>query len=194
MIVILEGANGVGKSTYAHELELGDGLRLYRAFRRGNTELHWGAKEGGEEAVRTQLEALGIPLNTYIDDLYLADFIQSFSLDAVLDRSLPSAIAYDSLDLLQGATAGQLLEAWQKMMACSVSPVLYVWLKTSYRMAKERVNGRHMPTGAEYGRLNKYYERLFNRIRLPKLAIDTGRAEVREGMKMIRNKCQLLTT
>ncbi len=193
MIIIVEGANGAGKSTYAHVME-SDGMTLYRAFRRGDTDLHWGAKEGGEETVRGQLEALGIPLNTFIDDLYLADFIQSFKMNAVLDRSLPSAIAYDSLELLNGASASQLLETWQRMMERALSPVLYVWFKATYKVAKARTEGRWSPTSAEYQKLNKRYERLFHRIRLPKLAIDTDRFEVRQGMRMIKNKCQALQT
>lgn len=191
MIVIVEGANGVGKSTYAHELE-SCGLTLYRAFRRGNTELHWGAKEGGEEVVRGQLEALGIPLNTYIDDLYLADFIQSFKLDAVFDRSLPSAIAYGSLGQLNGATVGELLEMWQLMVKHSKSPVLYVWLQTTYELAKERTKGRWMPNKRGYHSLVNSYEKLFQRIRLPKIAINTDMVTVARGIKRIMDECQVL--
>lgn len=187
MLVIFEGINGVGKTTYAEELSQITGAKIGKVFRAGNNKLHWG--DGSE--LKDMLTDLKIPLNTHIDDLFMADFLSTFKVNAILDRTIISAIAYgrayNNLDgwYREKNVVGELMNFWSYLIDKCNHPILYVWLTAPYEVIKERCKGRWCPTKMEYNKLKKEYGRLFDRITFDKIVIPTEYKDVGSGMKRI---------
>lgn len=191
MIVILEGLNGTGKSTYAGLLEAELGLTRCRPFRGGDHSLHWGAEKGAERELLTQLQGYGVPVNTHVDDLYVADFLRTFKVGAILDRSLPSAIAYGTVTALNpDADVLGMLKYWQELIREASARVLYVWLTAQHSVAKRRAAGRWCPNKAKYTYLEGVFGHTFHQVnRLAKMRIDTAEVELKDGVRRI---CQAL--
>jgi len=187
MIVVLEGANGVGKSTYAELLEVELGLKRCRPFKDGDANLHWGVGERAGQ-LYGDLIRCGIPVNTHVDDMYVADFLRTFKVGAILDRSLPSAIAYRTLPNME-CSLSDLMLLWQRMLIQAPRPLLYVWMKASHPTAKQRCKGRWFPSKAEYRRLEREFEKVFRRIGFKKMCVDTTDLKINDGIRRI---CQTL--
>jgi deoxyadenosine/deoxycytidine kinase len=192
MIIILEGSNGVGKSTYAQELseQLG-GLPIVRPFRNGDTELHWGYK--GQERFQMLRDELKVPVNTHVDDLYVADFLATFQVSAILDRAVPSAVAYGVLHnhdegwYAQRYVARRLMEFWLSLIQKGSGPIVYIWLKAPYRIARDRCYGRWCPNKKQYTTLDTWYKKMFQAVTLAKRQINTGEIEVEDGVRSVVN-------
>lgn len=183
-IIVLEGINGVGKTTYAQALASATRLPVYRAFR-DNIGAHWGEKSERERLLK---ERFGVPLNTHVDDLYVADFLASFKAGAILDRSMPSAIAYglEQGSLIVSDAQREMLQFWETSLISSGARVAYVWLKAPYDVAKARCEGRAWPMNKTvHNRLDKVFERVFQATRLPKRQINTGDIAAADGVKSI---------
>jgi hypothetical protein len=108
-ILILEGLNGVGKTTLSRTLQEDHGFLRIRAF------------EG--ESLRAVAARSGILANTYIDDMYVANFLTQLKLtypDAkvVLDRSYLSAFVYSAQSTMESPVA-----AWAEMLLGAVDNV-----------------------------------------------------------------------
>lgn len=174
-VVLFEGANGVGKTTYVRLLSERLNWPIYRAFRNGSGKY----KDGQLETYR----ALGIPANTFVDDIYLADFFRTFRPDLVLDRSMPSALAYDKV-FKQGTMEdpGAILKEWNELL--DGVPFLFVWLSAPYETARHRCSGVR-PTKTEHNGLEKVFRRVFERSPLDKLQINTSEISVEDGMRAI---------
>jgi deoxyadenosine/deoxycytidine kinase len=185
MVIILEGMNGSGKSTYAHELSSRLNIPLYHVFKNGNTDIHYGDQSKYEKMLINDFK---VPLNTHIDDLYVADMVTNLGVSVIMDRSLPSAIAYgipQACPYLPMDTKA-LLDFWQGFFGrSSAKRVLYVWMRVSYEVAKSRIGHRQHPNKNKWVKIEKSYSKLFNLITLPKIAIDTDVVEVADGMKRI---------
>ena len=69
-VIILEGVNGTGKSLYAKKLAGGLNAAIIRTFRQGDNH-HF----TGDTPMERDLKALGVPYNTHVDEMYVADFI-----------------------------------------------------------------------------------------------------------------------
>ena len=192
MIIVLEGPNGVGKSTYAKLLsdELG-GIPIVRPFRDGDTELHWGYK--GQERFKMLRDDLKVPVNTHVDDLYVADFLKTFQVSAILDRSVPSAVAYGVLHghdegwYGQPHVARKLMQFWQSQAKGWSQPSVYVWMRAPHHVAKDRCYGRWCPTAKQYDVLDKWYKRMFQEVTLTKRQLNTAEVEVADGVRSIVN-------
>jgi thymidylate kinase len=188
MIIMLDGANGGGKTTYAYKLSEKLGVNVCRVFRSSNKELHWGSS--GEE-LRKELEALRVPINTHVDDIFMADFMRSFQAESILDRTIASAIVYGRVySHLDGwykekGNARRLLEFWMSLIGGCKLPIVYVWLDVTYEVARERCEGRWCPNRTEYERLRREYERVFHRIRFRKIRIDADNVSVDSGVSKI---------
>lgn len=188
MLIMLDGVNGVGKSTYAYKIKESFGINVCRVFRSGDKKLHWGSS--GKE-LQQELADLKVPINTHVDDLFMADFMLSFQVDAVLDRTLASAIAYGrAYNKLDGwyrekGNARRLLDFWMTLIEKCKPPMLYVWLDAEYDVAKERCEDRWCPTSKEYAKLRKEYERVFSRIRFQKTRVQTDHVSIEDGVDKI---------
>jgi predicted ATPase len=91
MILVLEGAMGAGKSTLARLLAEQIHWPIYRAFREEGD----GHKPG---ATQEWIKLVKLPVNTWLEDMYVADICATLKPDLILDRSMPSAVAYETLN------------------------------------------------------------------------------------------------
>ena len=193
MLIILEGANGVGKSTYAKILTNELNIPVFRPFYMGN-KIHLTNVNSQKQEQQKKLLRFGVELNIHIEDLFAADFFAMTQASAILDRSLPSSIAYGQIgsgkwDVIykNKSACQELLELWEGMIAKAHQPILYVWLNCEHEIATKRGDG-WKPNKAQRQKLDKVFFDLFTRIKLPKMRINTGVVEKREGVKSIIRK------
>lgn len=195
MLLILEGLNGTGKSTYAQALAKRLGAPVFRPFRQSG-DIHLGKGEGAKLVER--LGELAIFANCHVEDIILADFAAAVPLPTViLDRSLPSALVYGMREKQtlprreEGAprfaytpeACQELFEMWEARL--EKAGALWVHLVAPYSVIKERTKGRSIPSRRDAEALDRAYQRLFQRTRLPRMAIDTGSVEVERGVERI---------
>lgn len=185
MIIILEGTNGVGKTTYAKSLAKNLGFPVYCPFRAGDKNIH----RGGKSVFKEKLTDYRVPYKTHVDDLYVADFIGSVGANIILDRSLPSAIAYGNhlKDRWVPDDTNSLLSFWQSLF--QNEKVLYVWLFAPYDISNERSKQRlesFWPLEKEdHACLEEEFKTIHDKIMFPKLAIDTGWTLFSRGVEKI---------
>lgn len=185
MIIVLEGANGVGKTAYIERLSKVLDIKAFKPWR-GAKEA---CKEGGGRNYGL-LDTFGIPVNTHVDDFYAIDFIEAFGVDAILDRSLPSAIVYGTLPGASPLLKSAMLKYWLEVaQRASQGKFLYVWLKAPHKIVKKRIEHRWCPNKSEYDKLEKQFGRAFELISLPKIQIDTSCCSISDGLRRI---CQAL--
>ncbi len=185
MIIVLEGVNGTGKSLYARKLAAGLGGVVLRPFRQSEDH-HF----SGDTPMERDLKALGVPYNTHVDELYVADLLgkmlrgrQRFS--AILDRSIGSAIAHGDRPLSE---AGKLVEVWHRLLGEN-APVLYVWLKASWSIAHARLlasgRGEHGDDERRHQKLTQLFEHAYTLVPFRKMIIDTSITLVEEGVRKV---------
>lgn len=176
-MIIFEGANGVGKTSYAQLLSGRLGAPVYRAFR-GNGAAHFGDEV---EAMRR----LGVPANTFVDDIYMADMARVLDQEIILDRSMPSAIVYGTADGANDIDEWWArLHNWEQRLKRSVRPVLLVWLIARYDVAVRRMTG-YKPDSTEYRRLEDMYAACLSRIGMATLCLDTSNVPISDGVGVI---------
>jgi thymidylate kinase len=137
MLVIIEGLEGTGKTTQALRLCERTGAVLYKPFR-GDHSKHWG------DGTESELLKLGIPVNSYVEDMFMADALATFkNQDAVLDRGMPSAYAYGMwhAGFRSESIAAQVFNFWLNYLA-KRSDASYVYLKCDPAIAEQRSPGR----------------------------------------------------
>lgn len=136
MILILEGLNGVGKTSIANAVSEQTGIPVYRAFRQGK-DVHWG--EGSK--LEVGLLEMGVPLNTHVEDLYAADLLATFKgVNVILDRSMISAIAYGVPEkVLSKAQADLCFNYWLDRL-WERRDIFYVYMHCHVDVARIRSN------------------------------------------------------
>ena len=214
LVVILEGANGSGKTTLARMLESdannglcnNDGRVLrYRAFEKAL------AGDSKAEPLCKSLKAAGIPLNTHVDDFYVADAMQNIASPndiVVLDRSFPSGIAYaragiervgtvsgDSRSILAAdQRARDAKEAdWRGWLQtwCDLLPRrLYVTLLVSHATGRARTaeRTRWYPTPEQHEKLEAQFILIHSLISGPRLSVDTELHSPAQILSMIKER------
>jgi thymidylate kinase len=185
-IIILEGVNGTGKSTYAEKLSAVLEAPVIRPFRQGPDHHFTGTTQ-----VERELKALGVPYNTHVDDLYTADILGRLlkfnkQMPVILDRSVGSAIAHGERPLRD---AGRLLGLWRQSLGAD-APVLYVWLTAPSLDCWARLGNRgplppYESYSSEHKRLNGLFGLVYDMIPYKKLKIDTSLIGVDEGLVLI---------
>lgn len=182
MLIILEGLNGVGKSTYAKALAVELGATVYRPFRTHSDE-HF----NGQTKIELELKALGVPSNTYLEDIFAADFLGKLaprnSIRVILDRSLPSAVVYGSI---RQYNAEALLALWQELLR--PEHALYVWLRAKADVRTGRLVGRgtdHLKTSEL---MERKFQMCFGLITMPKLVLETDIVSLEEGVQILLKK------
>jgi len=194
MIVILEGANGVGKSTYVKEFEK-RGYKHINPFRRG-AYTHDSAKN-----LNVLNDAYGLGLNTHVEDLYVWEMLAEFKgTNIVLDRTIPSAIAYGAVHghpwypYSDKKEAQLLFDFWIEQVSRVEGGVVYVWLTAPYQVAKERCVGRWMPRAKEYKALERWFNVMFigcinvPESKMQRVRIDTAVFDVNKGVDFITKR------
>lgn len=112
MITVLEGPIGSGKSTTGRLLSQRMNTPLYRPFR-----LHRDDHTPGIVEPRLVRIGLALPTNSWQEDMYVADVLAALRPSAILDRSMPSALAYerklpvDDQQVVAGMWADRIVQA-----------------------------------------------------------------------------------
>lgn len=180
MILMLEGANGAGKTAYAKKLSRVLGYPIYRAFRGNAEKCDYGLLEKMENE-------FGLKANCHIDHIYMADFFGAIDVDVILDRTYPSSLAYDHVykenDPGKSAAGYRFWLKQIKKFDC-----IYVWLEVDYDTASRRRSG-FTPKRKEHDALCKAYDKAFSMLSIPKLRINTGETAIEKGVIKI---CQAL--
>lgn len=89
-ILVLEGAKGAGKTSLSAMLQEELDWPVYRAFRKGGEQHNPGATSGWAKLLR-------FPINTWMEDMFVADVCSVAKPNLIMDRSMPSAVAYESM-------------------------------------------------------------------------------------------------
>lgn len=185
MIIVLEGVNGTGKSTYARRLAGGLNAAVIRPFRQG-PDHHF----TGDTPMERELKAFGVPYNTHVDELYTADFLGRMIKagqrpGAVLDRSVASCIVHGDRPV---SDASSLVNLWSRLLGAD-APVVYVWLTAPWHIAEARLkaDGRKhdLGSGDIHNNRQRTFRHVYDLIAYPKLEIDTGVTFVDDGLKQI---------
>lgn len=181
-IVVLEGPNGVGKTTYARVLSDLLEIPMLRPLRQ-DPDNHW---DGAE---REALHGLHVPVNTFVDDVYAADFLVQTNQGAVLDRSMPSALVYSQVIGGEGYPAPTLahLDWWQSRLEHHAGKVLVVFMESTLDVIQERVGSR-APTTSNFNALSRAFGKVFKHVMLPKMVITTSKHPVAQGVDMVVRK------
>jgi thymidylate kinase len=184
-IIILEGVNGTGKSMYAKKLAGAFQACVMRPFRQ-HEDHHF----NGETTMERDLKALGVPYNTHVDELYVADFLGKLHSagqrpSVVLDRSIGSAVAHGDRPI---SDAGKLINTWYRLLGEN-APVLYVWLTAPWHVAHDRLvasgRGGHGDDERRYDKLCSLFRHAYDLVPFPKMRIDTGVTLVEEGVHKV---------
>lgn len=141
MIIVLEGNNGSGKSAIAAALKTRRGLHRIRPW--ADVKEAW--KRGDYEDAQA-LAKYGIQINSLAEDLALADMVVNAELPTIMDRSLPSVLAYES------DTRWEALGIWERLLARSMMPRYYIWLDVDYDTAMKRTADREVGWGDKMDR------------------------------------------
>lgn len=142
-IVVMEGPMGSGKSTLAQALAGARGWPIYRAFRRAT----------GDHSPGADPRLGDVPVNTYIEDICAADtFAQLRPPGVVMDRSLPSALAYDKK--LHRVARVALMSYWQECLAAA-GTVLIVFIAVSHEVSSKRLSLCRSPFNDEDVRIRE---------------------------------------
>lgn len=181
MIVFLEGVNGTGKTAYAKALANRLMWPTYRAFRKG--------AEKCDYALIEQLEVFGCPANSHVDDIYLADFFATFEINAIMERSYPSALAYDTVyDSPRRKQSAAAFTYWLSQL--KEFEHLYVWLEADYETAKSRRSG-FQPSKKEHTALVMAYDKAFQKLPKSKMRIQTQTASIESGVEAICRRLKI---
>lgn len=163
MIVVLEGLNGTGKSAAANWLRGDLGYPIIRLFRNGSDDHLDGARV-------EQLRSLGIPVNTYVEDVFVAEFLVRTGSPAILDRSMPSGLAYGLLeDRIDSEQVEPLMRIWCDILRRSGAHVIH--LHASRDVRERRIEGREIHP--QDGVLEEWLDEIMELCDLPMAKIDT---------------------
>lgn len=133
MLVILEGLEGVGKTTVAEAISRSLTIPVYRAFRQGRR-----AHAGTGSQLDAMLKDFGVPHNTHVEDLYAVDLLTTVGGSVILDRSMPSAVAYGIADgILDSDLAYKMFRYWASRLESRID-VRYAYMKCDRHVASIR--------------------------------------------------------
>lgn len=192
MIVLVDGINGSGKTTLCKTLSERYGLPMHRTFRGNFSQAHMDKLDFAIEL----RERFAVPVNTYVDDLYVADFVAAMRIEnLVSDRSMPSAIAYGLVNgQLRGIDECRLLEIWQEIYKSShcFPDISYIWLDVDYEMSCLRLeDDKRLLAEIEYNRIQEGFGWVFRKIEFRKIRIKTGELGMDDVLELSKTFCQL---
>jgi len=175
-VIILEGLNGAGKSHVALRLSQELCVPIYKAFRVSPDQ----SKEFCVDPV--QLQANGIAINTFHEDVYASDFLRMAPTDVILDRSLPSGIMYGTIQDLK-CDWNFLFNLWHSNMLQAKAVI--IWMECEYQAAKDRINGTIPINLQQYNKMTRLGHKIFTRIQFPKMRIDTTHTTKDDTFKQV---------
>jgi len=183
VIIILEGLNGVGKTTVGMGLSEFSGIPFHRPFRLA------GVKNGFYPDAKRMRE-LGVPINCYHEEVYISDFLRSTKCPVILDRSLPSSIVYglfdedipnshEDLEYIRGI--------WRHNMQLAGAKMIY-FKCDDYEVAINRCGDRMPFSPFQYKKAVDLMDKEVSRSELPTLVVNAEDSTVLEiQQEIIRN-------
>jgi thymidylate kinase len=182
MIIVLEGLNGGGKTTYATALSKVLGVPIYRPFRADALDGH------GFYPDVARMSRAGVPVNSYHEEIYASDVMRVVKPDVILDRSMPSAILYGQVNGNLPTEKGDidyLFELWDNNMFQAGAQL--VWLECSnYEVAKQRCSHEKMPLNiGQFQKLSNLSQKIFTKVKFSKMKINTEITPVEAGVRRI---------
>jgi len=182
MLVMLDGINGVGKSTVAKLITERTGLKSVRPFR-DSPDVHWRSfndgDAAGESEVEEHLRAARVPFNTFVDNLYLADIVSKLGADTIMDRTMHSSVAYGLVkgeELYRDARlANWMVGYWESLIQRCRYPRVFALLTCDYEVSAARCEreGRWHPPHHIHRQLAGSFFDLHRESRLNPIIIDT---------------------
>lgn len=149
-VIIFEGSVGAGKSTLARLVAEQTGRKVYRPFRSDGDGHSPGASLPWAQYIH-------LPINTWMEDMFQADLHEAWSRasNLLLDRSMPSAIAYEAMGLSNAPAWMRLdteqkrtyaLDAWSSRMTAAGAKIIYVYAsaRACQRRSENRVTTAHV--------------------------------------------------
>lgn len=167
MIIILEGLNGVGKTTVGLELSKHLDIPFHRPFRLE------GVKNGFYPDMG-KMRSLGVPANCYHEEIYISDFLRGVKCDVVLDRSMPSAIVYGRLhkDIPSDETDVDYLRSiWVQNMIKAKALMVY-FRCDDYDVVKNRCPDRMPFDSDSYAQALQHMDSEIGSCILPRIIVD----------------------
>lgn len=121
MRLIMEGGCGAGKSTLAEALSTITATPVYRPFRTPGTHI----TQKQMDFIR---QDIGLAINGWEEDLYVADLLSVVNASVILDRSLPSALAYNgaSSEPLPQRQVDSITRLWMAKMSAARATLVLV--------------------------------------------------------------------
>lgn len=163
MIIVLEGLNATGKSSVAEQLHGDWGYPIIRLFRCCSDDHLDGSRV-------EHLRSLGIPVNTYVEDAFVADFLVRTGAHATLDRSMPSGLAYALVeDRIDSEQVGPLMRLWCDTLR--KTKVHVIQLHASRAERERRIEGREIHP--QDGILEEWLDEIMELCDLPMTRVDT---------------------
>jgi len=142
MIIVLEGGIGTGKTTLGKALSKDINRPLYRSFRRDGDDHTPGS------ILPVSIHSV-FPVNTWVEDMFQMDVFRALRPDVICDRGMPSALAYNAMDLdhvftcLPEGQGGEVAAVWGRMLRDAHGVVLELVCDLNKRM--ERTGDRIFP-------------------------------------------------
>jgi len=166
MRLILEGGCGSGKTTLARALHAITGVPIYRPFR--------GKDEHISQYTINAMQDLGLSVNGWEEDLYTADFLSVVHSDVIIDRAMPSAMAYNEVSSCALAVRDRLtiLRLWAERIYAARATVVLV-------VCDERVRAERSPQrGGEWELhgISRAVNDALAQAPFPVWRVDTGKA------------------
>lgn len=176
MLVVVEGAMGAGKTALASALGRHSGWPVYRAFR-----AHGDGHDIGSDHRVKLLTAIGLPVNSWQEDLFIADIAAVTRPSLILDRSLPSALAWNA-SAFTAREAHVALDLWAERIVAARAVLVLV--EASEELRRSRTS-RWL--GGEAEAISRNIHRAASIVGLPVLAIDTGKVTLDQATIQVVN-------
>lgn len=127
--LVLEGACGTGKTSIARVLSDVLGAPIYRPFR--------GKAEHIDPRHVADMQDLGLSINDWQEDVYVADVLANLKPQAILDRSMLSALTWNATrsEPIDKRSRRRVLRLWtERMVAWGATLVLVTCNEQTRRM------------------------------------------------------------
>jgi len=134
--LVLEGACGTGKTSLARSLSAQLGVPIYRPFR--------GSAEHIEPRYVADMQDLGLSINDWQEDVYVADVLANLKPQAILDRSMLSALTWNAQrnEPIDQRSRRRVLRLWtERMVAWGATLVLVTCNDQTRRMRSPNRGG-----------------------------------------------------
>lgn len=167
---------GAGKTALANALSRYTAWPVYRAFRAAGD----GHQPGADARVK-MLKNIGLPVNSWQEDMFIADMAAACRPNLILDRSLPSALTWNAAAFtLRESTAA--LDLWAERIGTAGAVLVLVEASEALRKAR---TPRWL--GGEAESIAKYIAVAAARSGIELVRINTDETDIKTGVVRVCN-------